>query len=84
MILQGTVQLLGKVATPWTDKEGNPHMSYKGHIGQRNLEIVESIKLTKEQYESVQAGKSYELLTEYGISKNGAGYLRITNITEKR
>lgn len=81
MELTAKVQLLGKVAQPWTDKDGIQHMSYKGHIGQNQMSIVETIRLSKEQFEQVEAGKSYTITADYGIGKNGS-YLRINTFTE--
>lgn len=81
MEVTAKVQLLGKVAQPWTDKDGNEHTSYKGHIAQNNFSIVETIKLSKEQYKHAVAGRSYTLTADYGSGKNGA-YLRITSFTE--
>ena len=81
MELTGKIQLLGKVAQPWTDKDGIQRMSYKGHIAQNQMTIVETIRLSKEQYEQVEAGKTYTITADYGIGKNGS-YLRIISFTE--
>lgn len=81
MEVTAKVQLLGKIAKPWTDKDGKDHTSYKGHIGQNQLSIVETINLTREQFTQLEAGKSYTLTADYGVGKNGA-YLRINSFME--
>lgn len=81
MEVTAKVQLLGKVAQPWTDKDKNAHMSYKGHIAQNNFSIVETLRLSKEQFDSIEAGKAYTITADYGTGKNG-GFLRINSFIE--
>ena len=80
MEVTAKVQLLGKIAQPWT-KDGIEHTSYKGHIAQNNFSIVETIKLSKEQFDSIEAGKAYTITADYGTGRNG-GFLRINTFTE--
>ena len=72
-------QVLGKVQKPWKDSEGNERISYSVNIMQDNGTIIDTLRLTKEQYEAIEPNKPYTLEAEYGTGKNG-GYLRIFGI----
>ncbi len=83
MRLYANVNLLGKVAKPWKDKEGNERTSYSANIMQENGQIIDTLRLTQEQYNNVTAGKNYTITADYGNGSNGA-YLRIVNISENK
>lgn len=79
MKVTALVQVLAKVQKPWKDSEGNERVSYSANIMQDNGTIIDTLRLTKEQFEAVEANKSYTLGADFGTGKNGA-YLRITDI----
>lgn len=83
MRIKSNVTLLGKVAKLWKDKEGNERVSYSANIMQENGEIIDTIRLTQEQYNPLLAGKAYTITADYGVGSNG-GYLRIVDITETK
>lgn len=49
MRVTANVMLLGKIAKPWKDKEGNERVSYSANIMQENGQIIDSVRLTQEQ-----------------------------------
>lgn len=83
MEVKANIQVLAKMLKPWSDANNIEHIAYKANIAQNNFAIVESIRLSQEQYQKIEAGKSYILTAEYGTGKNG-GYLRILDFTENK
>ena len=79
MRVTALVQVLGKVQKPWKDSEGNERISYSANIMQDNGTIIYTIRLSKEQFECVEANKPYTLEADFGTGKNG-GYMRIAGI----
>ncbi len=79
MKVTALVQVLGKVQKPWKDSEGNERISYSANIMQDNGTIIDTIRLSKEQFECVEANKPYTLEADFGTGKNG-GYMRIAGI----
>lgn len=79
MRVTALVQVLGKVQKPWKDSEGNERISYSANIMQDNGTIIDTIRLSKEQFECVEANKPYTLEADFGTGKNG-GYMRIAGI----
>lgn len=77
------VTLLGKVSKPWKDREGVERISYSANIMQNNGEIIDTIRLSQEQFNNLLAGKAYTITADYGNGSNG-GYLRIVNIIETK
>lgn len=73
------VFILARLQRPWTDSAGMEKMAYSANVSQLNGEVIDTIRLTKEQYDSVEANKSYLVTADYGIGKNG-GYLRLVSI----
>lgn len=83
MRVKAYVTLLGKVAKPWKDRDGIERVSYSGNVMQENGEIIDTVRLTQEQYNALFAGKAYTITADYGTSNNG-GYLRIVDIAETK
>lgn len=81
MRVTATVQVIGKVAKTWKDKDGVEHLSYSANIMQNNGEIIDTIRMSKEVFESTVAGKAYTATFDYGTGSNG-GFLRLTGFTE--
>ena len=79
MKVTALVQVLGKVQKPWKDANGNERLSYSANIMQDNGTIIDTIRLSKEQFECVEANKPYTLEADFGTGKNG-GYMRIAGI----
>ena len=75
------VHVLGKVSRPWKDRDGVNRVTNIANVSQNNGEIVDSIRLTQEQFDSVVSGKDYTVTADYGTSING-NYLRIMDIAE--
>lgn len=59
MKLNANIAIIGKVAKPWTDSNGTDHLSYNINIMQENGQIVDTLRVSKEQFEKVEAGKTY-------------------------
>mgnify|MGYP001154944514 CR=1 FL=1 len=55
MRVTALVQVLGKVQKPWKDSEGNERISYSANIMQEKGTIIDTIRLSKEQFECVDA-----------------------------
>jgi hypothetical protein len=84
MRLVGTIQVLAKLKNPWVDSNGNEKISYSANILQNNGEIIDTIRLSLEQFNSIEAGtKPYQITTDFGTGRNG-GYLRIIDITPSK
>lgn len=84
MRVTANVTVLGKVAKPWKDNEGNENISYSANIMQENGQIIDTLRsLTQEQFNNVVAGKTYTITADYRNGSNG-GYLRIVNIVENK
>lgn len=83
MRLMGNVMILGKVQKPWTDSNGNTRTSYSANIVQNNGEIIDTLRLTQEQYNTIEVNQTYTVNADFGIGKNG-GYLRILDIYAKK
>ncbi len=75
--------LVGKKETKWFDENKVERTSRKGNFSQDNGEIIGSIALTEEQFNTLVAGRVYTASAIYGTGSNG-GYLKITNIVEKK
>ena len=83
MKLYGTVNILGKVEKPWTDTTGAEHISYSMNIMQENGQIIDTLRVSKEQFNTVEAGKPYVFHAEYGVGKNGS-YLRVLGFSTEK
>lgn len=81
MRVKADVQALGKVTKIWKDSDGKERLSYSVNVMQNNGEIIDTIRLTQDQYNAVLAGKAYTIIADYGTGNNG-GYLRIVDIAE--
>ena len=80
MKLTANVMILAKFEKPWNDSHGKEHISWVANIAQKNGMIIDTLRLSKEQYESIEAGKNYMINAEYGKNNTGAGYLRVLSI----
>jgi hypothetical protein len=80
MRISANVTILGKIQKPWIDNTGVERTSYSANIMQNNGEIVDTLRLSQEQYNSIEVKKEYILQADYGTGKNG-GYLRLIDIT---
>lgn len=74
------VFILAKVQKPWVDSNGTERTSYSANITQSNGEIIDTIRLSIEQFNDIEPNKAYTITANYGIGKNG-GYLRLLDIT---
>lgn len=81
MRVKAEVQALGKVSKPYVDREGKDRLSYAANIMQNNGEIIDTIRLNQEQFNTITAGKVYTITADYGTGSNG-GYLRIIDIVD--
>ena len=80
MRLIGNVQILAKLKNPWVDSNGIEKISYSANILQNNGEVIDTIKLSLEQFNSIEPNKPYQITADFGTGRNG-GYLRIIDIT---
>lgn len=83
MRVTALVLLLGKVQKTWKDADGNPHITFAGNIVQNDGEIIDTLRLTKEQYDSLAVNQFYNINADFGVGKNG-GYLRVVDITPSK
>ena len=81
MQVKANVFVLGKLSKPWKDKEGVEHNSCSINVMQNNGEIVDKLRLTQEQFNKVEANKTYAITADFGTGSNG-GYLHIVDIAE--
>lgn len=79
MRVTANVYVLAKVQKPWTDSSGAERTSYSANISQNNGEIIDTIRLSVEQYNGIEPNKLYTIMADYGVGKNG-GYLRLADI----
>lgn len=79
MKVTANVLVLAKLKKPWKDDKGTERMSYSANISQNNGEIIDTIRLSQEQYNAIEPNKPHIITADYGIGKNGA-YLRITEV----
>lgn len=80
MNLTANLVILAKIQKPWTDSTGTERTSYSANIMQNNGEIIDTLRLSLEQYNAIEANKPYLVNVEYGTGKNGA-YLRLIDIS---
>ena len=83
MRLTGNVQILAKLKNPWVDSNGIEKISYSANVLQNNGEIIDTIKLSLEQFNSIEPNKPYQITADFGTGKNG-GYLRIVDISPSK
>ncbi len=76
MKLTAIVHVLAKIQKPWTAEDGTQKMACSANIMQDNGEIISTIRLSQEQYNSIEANKSYSVTALFNVGKNG-GYLRL-------
>lgn len=79
MKVTANITVLAKIQRPWTDSTGTERTSYSANIMQNNGEIIDTLRLSLEQYNTIEANKQYLVNAEYGTGKNGA-YLRLIDI----
>lgn len=83
MRLSAKVHVLAKVQKPWTDSNGVEHISHTINIMQNNGEVIDTLRVSPNYYDQIEANKPYTIIADYGIGKNG-GYLKVIEIfTEK-
>lgn len=78
MQVEACINILGKYKKPWI-KDGVERNSYSANIMQNNGMIIDTIRLTSDLYEKIEAGREYRMVAQYLTGKNG-GYLRIEDI----
>lgn len=71
--------ILAKVKKTWIDSNGVEHVSFSINIMQQNGEVIDTVRLTQEQYNLVEANKAYTIIADYGSGKNDS-YLRVVDI----
>lgn len=83
MRLTAKVHVLAKVQKPWTDSNGVERLSYSINIMQNNGEVIDTLRLSQEQYNLIEANKSYIVNAEYGSGRNGA-FLRVVDVLAEK
>lgn len=79
MRVTAKVHVLAKVQKPWTDSNGVERLSNSINIMQEQGQVIDTLKLNQEQYNLVEANKSYTVIADYGSGKNGP-FLRVIDI----
>lgn len=77
--LQIHVSVLGKVETPFTDKNGQEQKSCSLNVEQDNGATIAQIKTSKDVFPLVERGKEYTFDVVYSESQYGTS-LRIVGI----
>lgn len=83
MRLTGNVHILAKIQKPWTDSNGVEKMSHIANIMQNGGEVIDTLRLYLEQFNSIEANKPYQIVADYGVGKNGS-YLKLIDITPSK
>lgn len=79
MQVQAKILILAKVVKNWADDKGVAHKLYVINISQADGQIIDTLRLSEEQFDFVEAKKDYLVTADYGTGRNGA-YLRIVDI----
>lgn len=77
--LQLLAMVIGKVKTPYTDKNGQEQTSCSLNVEQENGAIIAQIKTSKDVFPLVERGKEYIFDVVYSESQYGTN-LRIMGI----
>lgn len=83
MNVEFSVYVLGKLIKHWTGSDGKEYFSYTVNIAQNDGEIIDTLRLSKEQYEMIEVKRPYLVNATYGVGKNG-GYLRLISIQPEK
>lgn len=79
MKVTAKVHVLAKVQKPWTDSSGVGRLSHSINIMQENGQVIDSLRLSQEQYDLVEANKAYTIIADLSSGKNGS-YIRVVDI----
>ena len=79
MFFTGNFLVLAKVSEPWTDNAGNSHLSYSINVAQKNGEIVDRLRLSKDLWDDIVTNQNYSITVEISMGRNGL-YMRVTEL----
>lgn len=71
MFIQAVLRILSKKEKPFTAKDGSLRTTYSLNYSQLDDEIVGTISVSENIFNSCEKGKIYELTGEYRSSSNG-------------
>lgn len=83
MRVNSIVHVLAKIQKPYIDSNGIERISYSANVMQNGGEIIDTIRLTLEQYQSIEPNKQFTITADYGTGKNG-NFLRLVDITSTK
>lgn len=83
MRIYAEIYVLAKLKKPWTDEKGVEHLAYSTNIMQENGEIIDTLRLSQSQHDSIEPNKNYTVTVGYGKGQNG-GYLKLLTIVPKK
>ena len=72
--------ILAKISKPWTDGSGNSHVSYSINVTQKNGEIVDRLRLSKDLWDNIVTNQNYSIDVEVSMGRNGL-YMRVTELS---
>lgn len=72
MLIKSLIHVLSVQKQNYTDREGNIRDSFRVTFSQDNDNIVGTIVVREDLYNSVERGKDYELFGEYRTTKSGS------------
>lgn len=72
--------ILAKMSKPWTDNSGNSHVSYSVNVAQKNGEIVDRLRLSKDLWDDIVTNQNYSIDVEVSMGRNGL-YMRVTELS---
>lgn len=72
MLIRTFIHVLSVQKQNYTDREGNIRDSFRVTFSQDNDNIVGTIVVREDLYNSVERGKDYELFGEYRTTKSGS------------
>ncbi len=79
MRVNSSIHVLAKIQKPWIDSNGVERMSYSANVMQNGGEIIDTIRLTLEQYQIIEPNKQFTITADYGTGKNG-NFLKLVDI----
>ena len=83
MRVKSYVHVLAKVKKAWKESQGVERLIYSANIMQEQGEIIDTIRLTQEQFDMIESNKNYVITADYATGKNG-GYLRLASIAPEK
>lgn len=79
MYLSANLTVIGKVVSAYTDASGNPKNAYSLNIIQEQGRVIGSVRVSADQFQSVEENQNYVFKFSSGTGRNGL-YLKLLEI----